>query len=385
MMFLKLTNKDTTERLAARAVVVIGLITLILGTYVNLQDAVGSSVEHPGPEFIKPKAVFDDKPIENSVVDKPIGSDIDKAANDVIKNISAAPDEKVKSKAVDGEKRQEPAVPEAPAEKGSNDVKLKDTKVSVEKKLEDTAGNEKIKSNSNEKAGESKKGSVKETPEKKIVSNELVEHEDDTRELIPQEFVDEPEELVVRDKKESDTSVSKKPIKEVTKEDVKAEKLIKELAKQKEESAKILEQQKEILNKLEEHEKKDKEADAKGQANFQSNNLPAQSNLNVVPQVNPVQGAQNSGNIQYNPQQSGFAPNAGQGVQSVQGQPGQQQVLQQPLVQQQQVQMQVQPVQQQQPLQQQPQRQPVMQQQPIMQQQQVVQQQQASHAATANH
>merc|ERR1712083_454023 len=98
MMFLKLTNKDTTERLAARAVVVIGLITLILGTYVNLQDAVGSSVEHPGPEFIKPKAVFDEKPIEKSVVDKPIGSDIDKAANDVIKNISAAPDEQVKIK-----------------------------------------------------------------------------------------------------------------------------------------------------------------------------------------------------------------------------------------------------------------------------------------------
>merc|ERR1712059_94849 len=40
-----------------------------------------------------------------------------------------------------------------------------------------------------------------------------------------------------------------------------ADKLIEELAKQKEESAKIIEQQKEILNELKEHQKKDKQAE----------------------------------------------------------------------------------------------------------------------------
>ena len=41
--FLRLTSKNTTERLAAQGVLVVGVITLILGTYVNL-------VEHTAPD-----------------------------------------------------------------------------------------------------------------------------------------------------------------------------------------------------------------------------------------------------------------------------------------------------------------------------------------------
>merc|ERR1712059_118329 len=44
-------------------------------------------------------------------------------------------------------------------------------------------------------------------------------------------------------------------------QEAQADKLIEELAKQKEESAKIIEQQKEILNELKEHQKKDKQAE----------------------------------------------------------------------------------------------------------------------------
>merc|ERR1719341_2011643 len=112
---------------------------------------------------------------------------------------------------------------------------------------------------------------------------------------------------------------------------------------------------------------------AKVQANvMQPNNLPAQSNQNVMPQ-HQQQIVQNvPSNLQYNPpinQQSGFVPNSGQLVQSVQnnlpiqqiGQliPQQQQIGQQPLLQQQQ-----------QPLQQQQQQQQLQQQQQPLQQQQ---------------
>merc|ERR1739845_245899 len=57
-----------------------------------------------------------------------------------------------------------------------------------------------------------------------------------------------PEETVDRDKKESDVE---------KKDEVNAEKLLKELKRQKEESEKILEKQKEILKELEEHKKND--------------------------------------------------------------------------------------------------------------------------------
>merc|ERR1711892_156422 len=204
MIFLKLTNKDTTERLASRAVVAIGLITLILGTYVNLQDAIGSSVDHPGPEFIKPQAVLNEKPAAKALVDKPIADQIDKAANDVIKNISAAPDEGIKSK-VDpssDEIRQEPAVPQAPAETVNKDVKLKGTKDIVEKKLVDTGI--KVESKvveSKEKVEIIKK--VVEPVDNKVKSKEQIDDKDDKRELIPHEFMDDAEELVLRDKNES--------------------------------------------------------------------------------------------------------------------------------------------------------------------------------------
>merc|ERR1712202_100650 len=125
---------------ASRAVVVIGVITLILGTYVNLQDATWGSVDHGGPEFIKPLPVLNEKVPIKSLNDKSVADKIDKDANDVIKNISAASDEHGKGKKVEpssGEKRQEPAVPEAPAD--SKDLYLnKATKDKVEKKLEDT-------------------------------------------------------------------------------------------------------------------------------------------------------------------------------------------------------------------------------------------------------
>eukprot|EP00092_Neocalanus_flemingeri_P044396 GFUD01049225.1.p1 GENE.GFUD01049225.1~~GFUD01049225.1.p1 ORF type:complete len:899 (-),score=284.87 GFUD01049225.1:102-2432(-) len=391
MMFLKLTNKDTTERLAARAAVVIGVITLILGTYVNLQDAAGTSVGPPGPEFIKPLPVLNEKSSIKTLDGKPVGDRIDKAANDVIKNISSDEQEGSESKKVvpsSGEKRQEPAVPEAPAETKTKDLDTAEvSKDKIQKKLVDTeikVGNkiDDIKLEVDHRLEDIKDKVEKELDGKK----DLVED----HELIPEEFA---EELVLREKKESGINASKNPGKEVTKGSIKEEKLIKELEKQKEESAKILKEQKEILEELKEHKKKDKEDDENGQVqanNFQPN-PPGQSNQNVVPQnvqyvplPNIQQNAQNipqNNPIQNINQQSAFAPNQGQVVQSLQNnqpnqQPGQlnpQQQAQQPVLQQQQVQQPVVQQQVQQSVAQQQVQLPVVQQQQV--QQPVVQQQ----------
>jgi hypothetical protein len=39
LMFIKLTTKNTTERLAAQFVLVVGVVMMIVGTYSNLQEA----------------------------------------------------------------------------------------------------------------------------------------------------------------------------------------------------------------------------------------------------------------------------------------------------------------------------------------------------------
>merc|ERR1711874_603067 len=125
-VFIKLTTKDTTERVAAKAVFFIGIITIILGTYVNL-------FEHSSPTPAPVAPAVGDKP---SIVPDTHGGNnvvnVDNLAGSVIKNISDAKaklegdkndgvdpvvDKKVaedKEELVD--KRQEPAVPEAPKE-----------------------------------------------------------------------------------------------------------------------------------------------------------------------------------------------------------------------------------------------------------------------------
>ena len=221
MIFLKLTNKDTTERLAARAVVVIGVITLILGSYVNLEEASRTSpMEYPNTNraFVQPAVGINDvinqqqKPEESGLKEE-----IEQAAVNVIKNISA---DEIFKKEEDksGEKRIEPAIPEEP-------------------KVADTRN---VKKEANVKTGSGEDG-------KENVGSEL-----------------KPEVPVDRDKKDLETE--KDPIKEdpgkiknnkEEKEEVNAEKLLQELQRQKEESDKILEKQKEILKELVEHKKQD--------------------------------------------------------------------------------------------------------------------------------
>jgi hypothetical protein len=61
---LKLSNKETTERLAARAVLVIGVVMLILGSYVNLEEASRSSTstaaQYSNGAFVQPAKGMND-------------------------------------------------------------------------------------------------------------------------------------------------------------------------------------------------------------------------------------------------------------------------------------------------------------------------------------
>ncbi len=50
LIFLRLTSKNTTERLASQAVLAVGLAVMVLGTYVNLYEA----NRGPDKEYLNP-------------------------------------------------------------------------------------------------------------------------------------------------------------------------------------------------------------------------------------------------------------------------------------------------------------------------------------------
>jgi len=379
-IFLKLSTKETTERLAARAVLVIGVVMLILGSYVNLEEASRSSVDYPN-KFVQPAPGIIDveakKDLDTEVKDK-----IEKDANEIIKNISSESSKKKSSAEINKvaeNGRMEPAIPEEPrVEKIEN--------INVNVKLDDAVVEEPKEEDSKV---DSKEDKVDQVEVKKESEEKL-----------------RPEETVDRDKKESDVE---------KKDEVNAEKLLKELKRQKEESEKILEKQKEILKELEEHKKNDLQDEViepklsnQNQPQADNNNLQQQNFQNV--QTAPVQSNQQQQQMNPNKKQKKMLIQQQQQYQNVQAQqqpvkqqqqtqyqnipnqgnqqlpiqqqaPSQQQVdqqqqQQQPSQTQQLLQQQQQPVQQHQPLQQQQvpiKRQPqIVQQQPLPQQQQQV-------------
>jgi len=111
-VFLSLTSKNTTERVAAKAIFVIGIVTMILGTYVNLFEhttpAPSTTSTRPAP--LKPT-------MDNINVINPDGVKV--TGDNILKNISDAADKFDKKKAdpvEEAPKRQEPANPVPPKE-----------------------------------------------------------------------------------------------------------------------------------------------------------------------------------------------------------------------------------------------------------------------------
>ncbi len=65
LIFLRLTSKNTTERLAAQAALAVGLSVMVLGTYVHLHEANrGPDREYLNPaEELRPEHRFGNPPI----------------------------------------------------------------------------------------------------------------------------------------------------------------------------------------------------------------------------------------------------------------------------------------------------------------------------------
>lgn len=72
LMFMKLTSKNTTERLAAQGVLLVGIALMVVGTYTNLQaanKAPAEKYEPVAPDASGVKTALDNPPIAEPQVD----------------------------------------------------------------------------------------------------------------------------------------------------------------------------------------------------------------------------------------------------------------------------------------------------------------------------
>lgn len=204
LIFLKLTTKNTTERIAAQVCLLVGICILILGTYVNLQEA------NKAPD-IETKLAHQEEILNNIVSQPPLPKPINSTANEdpgaQVKIDLPSVKEKEKD---EGPKRIEPKEPEAPQEDYENKPK---------------AVNEvkPVSSNNETKDVTPKAKSALETLQQELKVNKTLEAVKDVEEKI--KWHDQQE---------------------------KADKLIEELEKQKEEQKEILEEQREVLKQMRE-------------------------------------------------------------------------------------------------------------------------------------
>jgi sodium-coupled neutral amino acid transporter 10 len=212
-MFIKLVNVNTTEKLVAQAIFIIGVIVLVLGTYVTLYEADSKHVESPVPKldpgFVAPQPVAINKlDVINPQIALPKLSDVKnnldsttKAPDNVVKGEVNLLKEKPKEIV---EVRQEPIQPLPPKE----DVD----------KNEDSVPNL--------------------VTEKSIQSSSNV-----TVEQMEEESIKQKEKVLEIKEKQ-------------------ANKLIKQLKEQKQEHAQIIKQQKEVLEQLKDHVDAEKAQDS---------------------------------------------------------------------------------------------------------------------------
>ena len=220
-MFIKMVNANTTERLVAQAIFVIGVIVLVLGTYVTLYEADSKHADNQknvDPGFIAPRPLA----IKPDVIDPQV----------VMPPVTGV------------------------------DLKLSSEKsINVEKK--DNV--DKIESKSNVE--------VRQEPIQPLPPNDDVIKKE---ELVPSASTESKKEST---SKENVEKIAEESIKEKQKEldirEQQANKLIKELKVQKKEHEQIIKEQKEVLEQLKEHIDADKalESNAAQKLNIDNTNL----------------------------------------------------------------------------------------------------------------
>ena len=220
LMFIRLTTKNTTERLLAQLIFVVGVAMMVVGTYSNLQEA-NRSME----------SIMEEKNMHIEQVEKSIGikaPDVgnSNAAEEVATKhmIAASPvavpdtDPKKPAVAADAERR-EPVVPHPP--------KDEDNVAHGEDLREETTSKERRNDSLLEKDtndGERKTSNTKNTEVDKL---------EEGLEKKVEKVVQKEKELEVRERK--------------------AEELLQELQKQKDEQKQLLEEQKEVLQQMKDH------------------------------------------------------------------------------------------------------------------------------------
>ena len=257
LMFIRLTTKNTTEKILAQLIFVVGVAMMVVGTYSNLHEA-NRSME----------SIMEEKNIHMEQVEKSLGvkthaPDIGIAVeNAVDKNAIAtspvaipAPDLKKLAVAEDTERR-EPVVPHPP--KDEDDVALGENQ---QKKTTSSEQQEKV------------------TSKKPMTIN-------NSEDVNPKEIVKKLEEGLEKKVKKV---VQKE--KELKVREQKADELLQELRKQKDEQKQLIEEQKEVLQQMKEHVN-DEQAQApnnEGKAAVVSQASPKQENkLDLLPSDNVV-------------------------------------------------------------------------------------------------
>lgn len=243
VIFIKITSRNTTERLAAQAIFILGVILMILGTYVNLYEADMKTAT-------KPKIEIEEKPL---LLVAPAPGNLELEPGDALNEIRAPvvegepafekkteddhDSEKIKTKKLNSPeepKRQEPIEPVPPLdEKENDDGGQKDKEKSLKKY--DTVG-------------------VKEEKKKKK------EEKEEVVEVLHKDTIEQIHEDVEDLKKKEEEQREKEE--ELKVKEAKAEKLIEELEKQKNEHKQIILEQKQVLEELKQHVDEDKKARA---------------------------------------------------------------------------------------------------------------------------
>ena len=234
-MFIKLVNANTTERLVAQAIFVIGVIVLVLGTYVTLYEAdskhTDNQVMNRDPAFVAPHPIaIKSDVIDPQVVMPPVPDVNEKlssqkttSSREIEKDVKKEPEPNV-------EVRQEPIQPLPP-----NDDVIKKEDIVPHVSTEETKSSASI-------------ANAEKLAEKNIKEKEKV--------------------LEIKEKQ--------------------ANKLIKELKVQKKEHEQIIKEQKEVLEQLKEHVDAEKALESnaaqiinKESSNQMSNN---QQEMHIKPQ-----------------------------------------------------------------------------------------------------
>ena len=209
-MFIQLININTTEKLVAQAIFIIGVIILVLGTYVTLYEADSKHADTPAvkidPAFVAPDSqLVSSKPeLGDQLLSAP---NIAEGINPKVSPSKRPPDEgiqsteKVKDKPPANEIRQEPIQPLPPKE----DVVKPSPDATTEANKKSTSG--------------------------------------DKNEKLDEEDIKQKEQVLEKREKQ-------------------ANKLIKELKEQKKEHQQILKEQKEVLEQMKEHVDADKAQEA---------------------------------------------------------------------------------------------------------------------------